>query len=537
MQQLSGQDATMLYVESPDSPNHVTGFSLYDPSTAPKPVTFTTILDTIGARLSLARTFRQRLVRVLLDLDHPYWVESADFDLEFHVRRVRLPEPGDWRQLCTEVARLHARPLDLTRPPWELHVIEGLDEVEAAPPGCFALVLKVHHSAIDGAAGVEIINAIHDLAPDAAAPQPPFAWQADVVPSQLAMLGGAALHLLARPPRLVRQIAKAAPIAGRLPFQIGRGAFSLPPLTLPFTRFNGKVTPHRVMDARKFPLDSLRSIKRSTQGATVNDVALAIIAGCLRRYLLAKGELPETSLGAACPISLRSRDQARAVAGNDIGTMTVPLHTAIEDPMARLAAIAGSTANSKERKQAIGARTLVEFSELLPGALLGFGFRAQSRIAQRAKSALLLNTSVTNVPASPVPLYFSGAKMIASYGLGPVFDGMGILHLVCSYAGEVTVTVTADREMLPDPGFYAECIQASYEELCRAARPRRANKLAAGRTAGRSQPRRPVRRTPVATAGAGTGTGDPYGLLVSAATSAPASQNGAQVGKALGSGG
>jgi WS/DGAT/MGAT family acyltransferase len=445
---------------------------VYDPSTAPEPVTFTGILRAIEHRLHLARSFRQRMVRVPLDLDHPYWIEDADFDLEFHIRHLRLPQPGDWRQLCIQVARLHSRALDFARPPWELYVLEGLDDVEGIPAGSFALVLKLHHSAIDGAAGVEITNAIHDLAPDATRAEPALDWQPDAQPSAFNLLCGAIVHLIERPVRLIRLIGRDVPIVGRLPLQLRRQQFSLPPLRMPYTRFNETVTGHRVMEARSFPLDAFRSLKSALPGATVNDVGLAVISGALRLYLLAKGDLPETPLGAVCPISLRSRDEAKAAAGNDIASMAVSLHTHIEDAFDRFEAICATTSDAKERKRAIGARTLVELSELLPGALLGIGFRAQARLARTATTALLFNISVTNVPASPVPLYFNGARMVATYGLGPVFDGMGLLHLVVSYAGVVSITITSDRKMMPDPAFYACCIQQSYEELLDAAGPR-----------------------------------------------------------------
>lgn len=470
VQQLSAQDAAMLYVETPRAPNHVTAVYVYDPSTAPSAVTFTGILGAVEKRLHRARAFRQRLVRVPLDLDHPYWIEDADFDLEFHVRHLRLPRPGDWRQLCIQVARLHSRALDFARPPWELYVIEGLDDVEGIPTGSFALVLKLHHSAIDGAAGVEITNAIHDLARDVDVCEGDDGWRADAQPSALHLLAGAIVHLIQRPARLVRLLGRDVPIVGRLPLQLRRRQFSLPPLRMPYTRFNGTVTGHRVMEARTFPLDAFRALKRALPGATVNDVGLAVIAGALRRYLLAKGDLPDTPLGAVCPISLRARSEAKTAAGNDIASMAVSLHTHLEDTFARFAAISETTSNAKERKRAIGARTLVELSELLPGALLGIGFRAQARLARTAATALLFNTSVTNVPASPVPLYFNGARMVATYGLGPVFDGMGLLHLVTSYAGAVSITVTSDRKMMPDPGFYARCIEESYEELVASAR-------------------------------------------------------------------
>src|SRR4029077_10321243 len=165
MQQLSGQDASFIYSERPHAPTHITSTSIYDPSTAPGgSVTFKGILAHLEARLHLARAFRQKVVRVPADFDHPYWVEDEEFDLEYHVRHIALPKPGDWRQFCIQAARLHARPLDLSRPPWEMTVIDGLGGTGRFPPGCFGTVLKVHHSAIDGVSGVELLNAIHDLA-------------------------------------------------------------------------------------------------------------------------------------------------------------------------------------------------------------------------------------------------------------------------------------------------------------------------------------------------------------------------------------
>jgi diacylglycerol O-acyltransferase / wax synthase len=470
MRQLSPQDATMLYVEAPGTPNHVTGLCIYDQASAPEPVTFTGILRAIERRLHLARVFRERLVRLPFDLDHPYWIEDPGFDLEFHVRHLRLPLPGDWRQLCIQVARLHARPLDLNRPPWELYVIEGLDDVEGIPAGSFALVSKVHHSAIDGAAGVELVNAIHDLTPDASPPEPDSTWQPDPEPSTLGLLGRAAWNGVQRPVDLITTVGRSAPIFARLPFHVRSGRYSLPAVRVPKTRFNGPLSPHRVIEARSFPLDTLRTIKAAVPGATINDIGLAIVSGALRRYLLQKDELPDTTLSATCPVSLRSRQAASTISGNDIALMTVPLHTGIEDPLRRAAAICGATANSKERKRAIGARTLLQYSELLPGALIGLAARAQAGLARRANNALLANTTVTNVPASPVPLYFCGARMVATYGLGPVLPGIGLLHLICSYCGILSFTVTADRDTLPDPARYAECIQQSADELLAASR-------------------------------------------------------------------
>ena len=168
MQQLSGQDASFVYLETPHTPMHIGSVGIYDPRPRRAgAVRFKEILQFVGDRLAGARRFRQRLVRVPFDLDHPYWIEDPDFDIEFHIRHIALPAPGDWRQLCIQVARLHARPLDLNKPLWEFTIVEGLDNIEGIPKGCFALVSKVHHAAIDGMSGVEMSAAVHDLRADA----------------------------------------------------------------------------------------------------------------------------------------------------------------------------------------------------------------------------------------------------------------------------------------------------------------------------------------------------------------------------------
>src|SRR3954451_2001388 len=184
MQQLSGMDASFVYFETPNAPMHVAGMSIYDPSTAPDgKVTFKGILEYLEQRLHLARTFRQRMVQVPMNLDHPYWIEDGAFDLEFHVRHIALPKPGDWRQLCIQAARLHSRELDLSRPLWEMYVVEGLNHVEGVPPGSFAILTKTHHAAIDGISGAELTAVINDLSPDAAPPPIPDVPPAEQVPS------------------------------------------------------------------------------------------------------------------------------------------------------------------------------------------------------------------------------------------------------------------------------------------------------------------------------------------------------------------
>jgi diacylglycerol O-acyltransferase / wax synthase len=204
----------------------------------------------------------------------------------------------------------------------------------------------------------------------------------------------------------------------------------------------------------------LRTIRQLVPGATLNDVLIAIVAGGLRRYLEDKRELPDKPLLATCPISLRS-DEERGQLGNRIGNMIVSLATDIADPVERLRRIRQDTADAKGMNEAIGAKTLSEMSQVMPGRLVSVATRVSTRLA----GAAVANTTVTNVPGPYAPLYLAGARLVSEFGIGTLLEGMGIFHFILSYCGEVTLTVTADRDKLPDPAFYAECLQGSYEEL------------------------------------------------------------------------
>ena len=469
MQQLSGIDATFLNLETPHSPLHISGLMIYDQSSAPgQHVTFKGILKNLESRLHLARCFRQKLVALPFGLDHPYWVEDSEFDIEFHVRHIALPKPGDWRQLCIQAARIHARPLDLKKPLWEMYVIEGLDGVEGLPEGSFAILTKIHHSAIDGVSGAAIGAAIHDLSPDAEPIPPEDPWIPERDPSFLELAVRAGINHVRQPYRLARVLANSAPPAIRAIVadqfsKASEGSGS----SVPRTRFNGKVTPHRVIDGRNFSLDTVKRIRKKVEGATVNDVVLAVCGGALRRYLTHHHELPLDSLVAFAPISVRKSSQEGS-GGNQVSGMLATLHTGISDPLQRLAAIHQSTKGSKEMSEAIGARTLTDITEFLPGALAGAAGRLVASSGLMRRMTPVANTVITNVPGPQVPLYMTKARMVAQYGLGLPMDGIGLFHVVFSYAGTISITMTGCREQMPDPAFYAECLQASFDDLCKA---------------------------------------------------------------------
>ena len=194
LQQLQGMDASFIALETRNSPMHIGSILIYNPATAPGGfVRFKDILRFFESRMVLSRTMRQRLVRVPFDLDYPYWIEDASFDLEYHLRHLALPRPGDWRQLCIQAARVFARPLDLTRPPWEFTVIEGLDNIPGVPAGSYAFVTKVHHAAIDGLSGIDLMEALHTLTPDAPPPDKIDRWQGEAAPTAALDAAAAAL--------------------------------------------------------------------------------------------------------------------------------------------------------------------------------------------------------------------------------------------------------------------------------------------------------------------------------------------------------
>ncbi|HSG88247.1 MAG TPA: wax ester/triacylglycerol synthase family O-acyltransferase [Pseudomonadales bacterium] len=469
MEQLSGQDATFLYVESPRMPMHIGSLNIYDQSTADGgSVRFKQILDLVESRLHLARAFRQRLARVPLELDYPYWINDPAFDLEFHVRHIALPKPGDWRQLCIQTARLHSRILDLTRPLWEFYVIEGLDRVEGLPEGSYALLTKFHHAAIDGATGTEITTVLHDLAPEGTLLPPDRPWVAERPPSGLELLVRTYGNNIRQPFRLLKVIADAVPAVAdtrrRLQRQELRGAGEAPD-----TIFNARVSPHRVFEGRDFDLADVKTIRRAVPGSTVNDAVLAICGGAIRRYLLHRGALPEESLIATAPVNVRSETD-KGSGGNQVSAMFVSIRTDVPGALDRLAAVHEHTRDAKELVHAIGARLMTDINQHIPAATLALAGRLVTQMGLANMMSPVCNCVITNVPGPQVPLYMNGAQLVTQYGLGPVTDAIGLFIPVLSYNGHLTISFASCREMVPDPGYFAECFQESFDEMLAAAR-------------------------------------------------------------------
>lgn len=469
MDQLSPQDAQFLYMETRDNHIHVTAVAVFDPSTVPggEVVRFKDILAHIRSRLHMSPLFRRRLVRVPLELDFPYWVDDEHFDLEYHVHHGRLPKPGDWRQLCIQLSRFHARPLDLSRPLWEMLVIEGLDHIEKFPEGCYAIATKLHHAAVDGASILNFYRSLMDIDNKGtpAVPLDSISASHSPRPGPIDIASRAAWNTLRSPIGMTDAVMRSAPALYNWAQQ-ALTAQKTESATVPDTRFNCNASPHKMFDATTFSLDDLKAIRKAVPGSTINDVVLCICGGALRKYLQQHNELPNESLVAWVPINARATQlEGTENPGNRITSMTTQIFTNIENPVDRLRHIHAATGKSKEAKSGVSARLMTDLSQHVPAATL---VTAGRLVLRAGMAATVCNLFVSNVPGPQVPMYMNGAQQIATYGIAPLADGMGLFIATPSYNGKITFNVTSTRETLPDIEFFVACIDAAVDDLKKA---------------------------------------------------------------------
>jgi len=457
MQQLSGLDAAFLSLDSPTSTGHVGGVHLIEATGADgeRRLTLERLTDLLRERLYLVPLLRRRVVEVPFGLDQPYWIEDGEFDLEFHLREVALPAPGSMRQLTEQVARIHARPLDRSRPLWEVYLIDGVEGDRQA------LYAKLHHAMIDGGAGQEVTAALLDLSPEGRDLPPEPAWTPDPVPSPVELLARGTASLAFRPRHALRfagQVVRSSPglvsrlVAPRLP-GLGRligeetGVMFAAPVRAPATPFNRSVSPHRRVAFASVSLETAKSVKNAT-GMTVNDVVLAMCAGALRNYLLLHHALPTGPLVAAVPVSVRTTT-GNGTPGNKVSLMLAALPTQLDDPQARLRVVHEATSVAKDQHEALPADLLANAYEFAMPALLGLATRANARL-RLLERVNVFNLFISNVPGPTVPLYIAGHRLLASYPVSAITDGQGLNITVLSYLGQLNFGLIADRALVPD---------------------------------------------------------------------------------------
>jgi len=495
MKQLSGADVSFLNMETHATYGHVSSMNIYDPAGAPGGAGIEVTKQTILERMDLLAPFRRRLVEVPLGLDLPYWIEDPDFDIEFHIRHHAVPPPGTPEQLAEIVSRIHARPLDRSRPLWELYVIEGVDDGRL-----IAQLTKIHHAAIDGAAGAAMLAALLDTDPDARPTGEPYPWRPDRIPSDDELMRMTAIEYLRRPEKFVRLSARASRelarasgnggmrvladmIARPMPGAIGdlmrkrleesAGHHddlppALPPTPAPRTPWNRSIGPHRRFAYTTIPLDDAKQVRRAI-GCTFNDVVMAVCSGALRRYLTKHDQLPDEPLIAMVPVSVRSSDQrdpsSDDIYENRVSALLADLATNEADPAKRLARVQQSMTRAKEDFKAIPAEALQDFTQFAPPAVAARAMRMVSRLKLADRAAPPFNLVISNVPGPNLPLYSSGAELKHFYPVSAITDSQGMNITVQSYNGNLDFGIIVDRDLVPDVWDITEMLHESMNEL------------------------------------------------------------------------
>lgn len=457
MDRLSGLDSMFLALEGPTSFMHVGQVSIFDPSTSPRPYSFDRVRDTIAERLPLIPPFRRRVGRLPLRIG-AHWLEDGDVEIERHVRRLVLDRPAGHRDLAAVASKILAEPLDRERPLWQIWVVENLEDDHVAT------VAKVHHAAVDGVAGVEVMAHLLDFEADPAPldmPPPPggptespVGRFADALaglarrPAETARLSGASLRGLAGLWRLSRD--DGLPPA---------------PFTAPPSRLNGSITERRQLAVTAVPMDELRAVKDAL-GVSLNDVVLALAGGALRNWLRERDACPDAPLTALMPVSLRARDAGGF--GNQVAVALTSLATDVADPVERLIRISQSARRAKAQTRAVG-KTLMRWPDVVPSGLVGraTSLYAGLRLAQVHRPAF--NVVVSNVPGPDVPLYSAGARMRANFPVGPIYEGVGLNITTMSYDGDMYFGLLACPDIVPDVWSIAHEIDSACLALQKAA--------------------------------------------------------------------
>lgn len=488
MQQLTSLDAQFLAMENERVQGHVSVLGIYDSHTeAGRPLDAALVRELISERLHLLPTFRWRLAQVPFDLDYPYWVDDGTFNIEYHVRELALPSPGDRHQLAEQVERIIGRHLDRSRPLWEVYVIHGLQD--SPQGGQVAVLTKMHHAAADGVSGNEVMSILLDNANELAANrrrEEATQLAPENFPSELEMLGRGLLGLMSQPLRVLRAGPTALPHLDDVPTirhlpgvkaiaqsarlvrkSLTRGSAKASlagnSVSAPRTRFQDRVSPHRRIAYGSLSLAEVKTVKNAF-GCTVNDVVLAICTSALRSWLGEHGELPDAPLAGFIPTSVRTPEQMGTF-GNRVSVMIAELPSDVSDPLDRLSRINATMQAVKERHRALPASLLQDANHFIPPALFAQAARATSRLAGVRGLNQPANVAISNVPGSPTPLYLGGARQRAQFPVSAVMDGLGINITVMSYQDSLEFGVVVDRAQLDDPWPILAALQTGLDEL------------------------------------------------------------------------
>ena len=455
MKQLAPLDAVFRSMETDTTTGTIGGIAVLDPSTHPD-FDYDRLVEFIAERIEICPRFRWRVQEVPFGLDLPYWVETDDFDVRRHIRRLSLPGPGDQRDLADLAGFLFAQPLDFDKPLWEMFYLEGLQG------GRVALVWKLHHSIMDGASGAGLIELLFDLQPEPG-DRPLIPVPHEEPPTReldaLEMVKRAVANANERPKALrkhARSLLGEAWKSFRGEGRIGNAA--------PHTSFNGMPGRERSVAWSAVSLERVMALK-SEMNVTVNDVVLAMSGSAIRRYLDERGELPAESLLASIPMSTRSADDKSI--GNQVREMSVHWATDVDDPVERLLRIRQATAEAKQWAKLHPSDVMATIAEALPPFAAGLLARAGGAAGE--SMPLVGNAVVSNVKGAPIPMYLGGAKIVGMIPMSVLAPTQGLNVTVISYCGEIFFGFTVDPQLLPEPWKLADAIPKCLIELEEAA--------------------------------------------------------------------
>lgn len=474
MYQVDSEDANFLFMEKTESPTHISLIYLYDQSDlGDNPARFTHIREHIGNRLNSAPVFRQKVKRTPGDIDYPYWVDEEKFDLDFHVRHLALPKPGDWRQFCILTSRLHSRSLNMSRPLWELYVIEGLDNVEGLPPNSFAIYFKVHHCAMDEFTALELLQSLHAHTPNTRQHESSsqhIAHLPSLAPPPIEMVLRGLVNNSVRSLRLVIQSASnlktLSKIATRLSIRMARKAMTDQPAAGSINRFAVPPNTTRVFEGAFYPRQLIEDYVQLVPGATTTHAVLAICSEAMRSYLDKHNELGDAPLKALLEVNVRNAG-AHALIGNRIAINQVELHRSIIYPEGRLQAIYSSNRQLQSVENAeLTSFRLRSLYENLPAPVLAWlGKSSDSKNSINHSVIEGSSLGLAELEGGDKPLYLMGAKLRGLTGISPLYSGCGLMFSASTYDDNVGITFTSDCEMMPDPEFMRACLDDAVKRV------------------------------------------------------------------------
>jgi len=445
MQRVSSLDAGMLYAETPEMPMHTMGVVVLEPP--PDATLFEVMRRVLEERMHLLAPLRRRLVEGPLGLGDPHWIEDPDFDLDNHLRRVAIPTPGSVRELAELVGDFASRPLERSKPLWEMLLVEGVEG------GKVAIVIKVHHAAMDGGRVVALLlGRLFDPTPEIrTVPSPAAEWTPDAEPSLAWLAADTVRSLATRPLHAIRAIADVATTMVRAAARGGGPDGAARLFEAPATPFNGSLTPHRSVAFADVAFDDLKTIKRAF-GTTINDVVLAASCAALRSWLLEHDSLPGRPLVANVPVAVRTEGEEEP--GNRVSMILVHLPVQIDDPVERLMEIRAETRRAKAAHGQLGPDVFQKFSDVLTNLtapwLLTQAVELYSSTHLADRLPFLWNLVISNLPGPAVPLYCGGARALRIFPLGPVQQGSGLNVTVLSTLDRLCIGAMACKEMVPD---------------------------------------------------------------------------------------